>query len=114
MSFQARKSLIIHFGLILAITAGIFTAFPTRAETSDAIVGTWSALGSNPAGTDGAISGSAPFPAEVDFITVSGTDVYVGGCFQNAGGDPTADYVAKWDTLTETWSGLGNEGTSTP
>lgn len=127
MLFQTRKFLIIHFGLVLAIIAGMFNAFPTRAETDGTVfsadreafsplissaIGNWSALGSNPAGTDGALS--HPFTAEVDVIAVSGTDVYVGGCFVNAGGNPTADYVAKWDTLTETWSGLGNDGATTP
>ena len=73
-------------------------------------IGNWFALGSNPAGTDGAIS--HPITAEVDVIAVSGTDVYVGGCFQNTGGDPTADYIAKWDGTN--WSGLGNDGAATP
>ncbi len=50
--------------------------------------------------------------AEVDVITVSGTDVYIGGCFEDAGGDPTADYIAKWDGTN--WSGLGNDGLATP
>src|SRR5262245_61313214 len=79
-------------------------------------IGNWSALGSNAAGTDGAIDNPGPpgIAKEIDVIAVSGTNVYVGGCFQNAGGDPTADYVAKWDTLTESWSGIGNDGVATP
>ena len=59
-------------------------AFSPLADTT---AGNWSALGSNLAGTDGAISMPAPFnSSQVDVITVSGTDIYVGGCFENAGG----------------------------
>lgn len=59
-------------------------AFSPLAATT---AGNWSALGSNLAGTDGAISMPAPFnSSQVDVITVSGTDIYVGGCFENAGG----------------------------
>jgi len=66
----------------------------------------WSALGGNLAGTDGALSHpSIPY---LRAITVSGTDIYVGGCFLDAGGDPTADYVARWDGTS--WHGLGNDG----
>ena len=39
-------------------------------------------------------------------IAVSGTDVYVGGSFTAVGKVP-ASYIAKWNTLTNTWSGLG-------
>ena len=56
-------------------------------------IGNWSALGSNLAGTDGAISNPQ---YSVWDIAVSGTDVYVVGCFVNVGGDPTADNVAKF------------------
>ena len=77
-------------------------------------IGNWSALGSNADGTNGAISHPGPpgIAQEIDVIAVSGTDVYVGGCFQNAGGDPTADYIAKWDGTS--WSGIGNDGAATP
>jgi hypothetical protein len=40
-------------------------------------------------------------------ITVSGTDVYVGGDFTQAGGVP-ANHVAKWNTVTRQWSALGS------
>ena len=83
---------------------------PDLAPLASSTVGNWSALGSNLAGTDGALS--HPIMAEVDVIAVSGTDVYVGGCFVDAGGDPTADYIAKWDGTD--WSGLGNDGLATP
>ncbi len=61
----------------------------------------WSALGSDGAG-DGAING------HVQAITVSGGDVYVGGRFTDAGGLPTADYIAKWNGSA--WSALGSNG----
>ncbi len=38
-------------------------------------------------------------------IAFDGTDVYVGGWFTNAGGDPNADNIAKWDGTS--WSALG-------
>jgi len=82
--------------------------------SASSTIGNWSALGSNPAGTDGAISDLSPFLTEVNSFAVVGTDIYIGGCFQNVGGEPTADYIAKWDTITESWSGIGNDGTATP
>jgi hypothetical protein len=38
-------------------------------------------------------------------IGVSGTDVYVGGRFTDAGGNPNADYIARWDGSQ--WHALG-------
>jgi hypothetical protein len=35
--------------------------------------------------------------APVYTIHIHGDDVYAGGYFRNAGGDPDADYVARWD-----------------
>jgi len=62
--------------------------------------GAWSALGSG-------ISGSTPGGPSpyVSALTVSGTDLYVGGYFTNAGG-VTANYIAKWDGSA--WSALGS------
>lgn len=39
-------------------------------------------------------------------IAISGTNVYVGGDFTNAGGDPNADYFAKWNGSS--WSAVGS------
>jgi hypothetical protein len=39
-------------------------------------------------------------------IAVSGTDVYVGGGFTNAGGIEEADYIARWDGSS--WHALGS------
>src|SRR6186713_2188406 len=38
-------------------------------------------------------------------ITIDGNDVYVGGGFLDAGGNPDADYVARWDGCE--WHALG-------
>ncbi len=54
----------------------------------------WSALGS---GVDG----------DVYAIAVDGNEVYVGGDFQKAGGI-TVNNIAVYNTLTKTWSALGN------
>ncbi len=64
---------------------------------------TWSALGSNGAG-NGALSGGS----EVYALAVSGTDLYVGGWFQNATGIAAADFVARWDGAA--WRALGSNG----
>ena len=57
--------------------------------------GAWSALD------------ATPLNGNVNAIVISGTDVYVGGQFIDVGGDPNADYIAKWDALTGSWSALG-------
>jgi hypothetical protein len=62
----------------------------------------WSALGSNGAGI-GALNNI------VYALVVSGTDLYVGGNFNNAAGIPEADQVARWNGST--WSALGSNGT---
>lgn len=41
-------------------------------------------------------------------LAVSGTDLYAGGSFQNAGAVAVADRVAKWNGAA--WSGLGSNG----
>jgi hypothetical protein len=45
----------------------------------------------------------------VTAVTVSGTDIYVGGDF-TAIGEGTANHVARFDTTTNTWSTLGTDG----
>ena len=62
----------------------------------------WSALGSNGAG-DGAIGGG------VDSLAMAGTDLYVGGQFDNAAGNAFADNIAMWDGTS--WSALGSNPT---
>ncbi len=41
----------------------------------------------------------------VQDIAISGSDVYVGGNFLDAGGNADADYIARWDGST--WNALG-------
>jgi len=57
----------------------------------------WSALGTG-------MSGGSSFP-DVSALVVSGSDLYAGGSFTNAGGSP-ANYIAKWDG--NSWSPLGS------
>ncbi|MBF9219563.1 T9SS type A sorting domain-containing protein [Hymenobacter sp. BT662] len=59
----------------------------------------WSGLGS---GLNNGVSGSIP---DVDALAVIGTNLYVGGSF-NAAGGVAASRIAKWDGST--WSALGS------
>jgi trimeric autotransporter adhesin len=65
---------------------------------------TWSAVGSDAAGTNGALN------AVVYALAVAGNILYVGGGFTNAGGAPTADYLARWNGVA--WSAVGPSGGS--
>ena len=38
-------------------------------------------------------------------VAVDGTNIYIGGSFLDAGGDPNADYIAKWDGTK--WVSMG-------
>ncbi|MCS6883627.1 MAG: hypothetical protein RMK84_20105 [Oscillochloridaceae bacterium] len=60
----------------------------------------WNALGSS--------SSISTLNGPVFALAVSGTDVYVGGAFTDAGGVPAADYVARWNGSA--WSALGSNG----
>jgi trimeric autotransporter adhesin len=62
----------------------------------------WSALGNNGAGA-GALSN---YVAALAFV---GSDLYVGGGFQHAGGIESADYLARW--TGSAWSSVGDWGT---
>jgi hypothetical protein len=61
----------------------------------------WYALGDNGAG-NGALN------LFVNALAVDGPDLYVGGDFANAGGNPEADMIAKWSGGV--WSALGSNG----
>jgi hypothetical protein len=66
----------------------------------------WSGLLSGTVGI--APTTAAPFPS-VNTITISGTHIYVGGAFEDAGGVSGADYVAYAilsGTTSVTWTGL--------
>ncbi len=91
-------------GIFMDVNSG--GALQTQADFLAQWNGTgWSALGT---AASGSLSGS------VEAIVISGTDVYVGGDFQNVANNgvniPEADYIAKWDTLTNTWSAVGSNG----
>jgi hypothetical protein len=49
---------------------------------------------------------AADSTALFDAVAVSGTNVYVGGVFTDAGGNPNADYIARWDGSA--WHALGD------
>ena len=42
----------------------------------------------------------------VDFLTVSGNDLYVGGLFETINGDSNASHIAKWNGTS--WDTLGS------
>jgi hypothetical protein len=63
---------------------------------------TWSSLGT---GSSNGVSGGSSFPA-VRALAVVGNEVVVGGSFTSAGG-VSANYVARFNTQTNTWSTLG-------
>jgi hypothetical protein len=56
---------------------------------------TWEHLGTRPGALNNAVLA----------VAVSGTDVYVGGVFTDAGGNPNADRIARWDGSA--WQALG-------
>jgi hypothetical protein len=57
---------------------------------------------------------AGPLNGTVYAIAISGTEVFVGGDFTNAGNVPGADYIARWNGTT--WSGLlsGTVGINSP
>jgi hypothetical protein len=55
----------------------------------------------------GVYDSTSPTSSAVYAITVSGTDVYVGGAFDCAG-NVAANNIARWDTVTHRWSALGS------
>jgi hypothetical protein len=66
-------------------------------QTQNTASGTWSTLGT---GSSNGVNG------EVRALAVSGNEVFVGGFFTSAGG-VSANRVARFNTLTNTWSTLG-------
>jgi hypothetical protein len=64
---------------------------------------TWSAVGSNTAGTDGWF----PTVGAINGLTNS-SPIYATGSFQNANGDPTADFIASFDGTN--WHAVGSDG----
>jgi hypothetical protein len=67
--------------------------------------GAWNALGSNAAGTNGALSD------QVFALLSSGSSLYVGGNFENVAGIPAADFVARWGGGA--WHSIGSSAALT-
>ena len=90
---------------------------PFAADTLAALLAVSPATAATPTTGDWAplTTSSAPFhPAffEDALGMERGPDglIYVSGWFVDAGGDPTADYLAVYDPATEGWHGLGSDG----
>ena len=60
--------------------------------TPESVSAIWNALGTGLNGT-------------VNAVAVNGSDVFVGGYFTDAGGNPNADHIARWDGTA--WHALG-------
>jgi hypothetical protein len=67
------------------------------------LTNTWSTLGT---GSSNGVSGGGGSLPTVNALAVVGNEVFVGGWFTSAGG-VSANYVARYNTLTNTWSSLG-------
>jgi len=68
---------------------------PEEAEGLPAPQGEWYALGSGVADV-----------STVEAVYAVGADVYIGGDFLDAGGNPAADYIARWDGAA--WQAVGD------
>jgi hypothetical protein len=68
----------------------------------------WAALGNGGAANANGVAGGQ---AWVHGLALIGNDLYVGGSFNkainNAGNEVSANYVARWNTVTNTWTALG-------
>jgi len=53
------------------------------------------------------VGGASAINNTVRTIAISGTEVYVGGDFTNAGGMPGASYIARWNSANNTWNLVG-------
>src|SRR5262249_41829430 len=91
-------------GYFLTANVGGITINVNGIARVNTTTGMWSALGTN--GGNG-VKGSSGI---VIALAVIGSDLYVGGDFTTANAGSTtvnANYIAKFDTATGTWSALG-------
>lgn len=100
ISGEQVRALAVYGGMVYV--GGAFTqaggAPANRVARFDATTQTWASLGSGTAnGMNDAVLA----------ITTSGSMVYAGGIFTQAGGAP-ANQVARFDTTTQTWASLGS------
>jgi hypothetical protein len=110
------------FLLLLGITAGLrlappatYAQTPTGAAIEPAVAGDagWDSR-FGPPGVDGGgwyvdLFSNPPYQYDdtgVLAVAVSGGDVFVGGKFTSAGGN-AANYIARWNSATNSWSPLG-------
>ena len=80
-------------------TANVGTSLITANRVARWDGNSWSSLGT---GTSNGTNGT------VFAITGSGTDVYIGGVFSNAGGVANTRACARWSTSKGRWIGMGN------
>ncbi len=84
-----------RFALLLGLAVSLAAATPAAATGR----GSWNHVG------DGGTAGTASLNGKVSALHRFGTVLYAGGGFTNAGGDPNADRIAKWDGFA--WTALG-------
>jgi hypothetical protein len=88
---------------------GFFTqagdTLANRVARFDTNTQTWTSLGSGVA--NGVRGGGTYVYSYVNAIAVSGSTLYVGGGFSEAGGGPAIS-AARFDTSTQTWAPLGS------
>ena len=84
-----------RFALSAALTVSLAATTPVGATGR----GSWNHVG------DGGTAGTASLNGSVSALHKVGTVLYAGGGFTNAGGDPNADRIARWDGIA--WSALG-------
>ena len=81
---------------------GDFTADATLGASGVNYIARW-----NGTSWSGLLSGTVGLNGSVYTIAISGTDVYAGGRFANAGGVRGANYIARWNSANSTWNRLG-------
>ncbi|WP_448540453.1 beta strand repeat-containing protein [Roseiflexus sp.] len=81
---------------------GDFTADATLGASGVNYIARW-----NGTSWSGLLSGTVGLSGPVYTIAISGTDVYAGGRFANAGGVRGANYIARWNSANNTWNRVG-------
>ena len=90
--------------IAIAVATALVVALAGPVSAGTPATGAWAALGTAAPLQDSlftAVLGMKPGPDG---------NLYAYGWFTNAGGDPTADYLAVYEPATATWHGLGSNG----